>query len=186
MVRSIERTIINHHFQIEQALANEHIQTPSDLRAEPLFCEVIRRISIYALNKVLSIQNRYLPIGPGKPTIERYTGITTKTLGIPCIHIILHHRVSREPLPISVFHPQWLISWDSPLEPLDLSNLDPDPPTEWPHLLEPLVIRARGRPRGSRNREISGFERTEQALRHQGAQAGTQADNNSIIPENPS
>jgi hypothetical protein len=112
--------------------------------------------------------------------------ITTRTLGIPCIHIILHHRVSRKPLPTSAFHSQWLISRNDLLEPLDLSDLDPGPPIEWPHLLELLVVRARGRPRGSRNREISGFERTEQALRRQGARAGAQAGSNPIVLEDPS
>lgn len=172
VVKSTERTIINHHLQIEQALADEYVQIPSDLRAELLFSEVISHISIYALNKVLSIQNRYLPIGPGKPPIEHCTGITTRTLGIPCIHTILHYRVTKTPLPISEFHSQWLISRHDLIEPLDLRDLDPDPPIEWPHLLEPLVVQGRGRPRGSRNQEISRFEQTEQALQQAGRQTG--------------
>jgi hypothetical protein len=151
---------------------------------------VIYHISTYALNKVLSIQSRYLLIGPGKPPIKYCTGITTKTLGIPCIYIILHHCISREPLPISAFHPQWLISWNNLFELLVLSDLDPDPPIKWSHLLKPLVVRAHGRPRGSRNREISGFEQTKQALRRQGARAGAQAGaetgSNPIILEDPS
>jgi hypothetical protein len=48
VVRSIERTITNHHLQVEQALVDECIQAPSDLRTEPLFHEVIYHISTYA------------------------------------------------------------------------------------------------------------------------------------------
>lgn len=105
-VRSFERTISYQATQIQQQLADEQVSMSLKLRI-PLFRDVITKISTFALHKVLAIRDCHLPIGRGKEAIKPCTEMTTRTLGIPCIHIIKQHIDDQRSLQMDQFHQQW-------------------------------------------------------------------------------
>ncbi|EED11778.1 conserved hypothetical protein [Talaromyces stipitatus ATCC 10500] len=95
-------------------------------------------------DKVLNMKNDFL--GPTKkPFNPEYSGITKRTIGIPCIHIIKHCIDSEEPLQPYHFHQHWQLYSSEELPLID------------PHIivLNPAVVQGRGRPRGSINHPIA-------------------------------
>jgi hypothetical protein len=107
-----------------------------------LFTNVLTKISRHAIGKVAAIRDAYLPPGRDKKEIKECTGATTRTLGIPCIHVIKSHVDEQRPLSIDQFHRHWHLHAPETLPPVDPRLL----------LLEPRVNRTRGRPAGAINR----------------------------------
>jgi hypothetical protein len=87
-IQSIECTITYQHQEVQTGLKKDYINIPLRLLS-PLFNQVVKKVLSYALAKVASLHNKYLPPGPGKKSIPtEYTGVTRQTRGIPCIHKI--------------------------------------------------------------------------------------------------
>jgi hypothetical protein len=139
-VRSFERTVSHQHTRIQQDLADEQVTVSLKLRI-PLFRDVINKISNFALQKVLATYNRHLPLGPGKEDIKPCTEIMTRTFAIPCIHMIKQYTDAQRSLSTDQFHQNWH------LYPQHAVSVDPRL-----LVLEPSIVRTRGRPAGSANR----------------------------------
>jgi len=90
VVQSIERTLSHQHRGIKDALAAAKNAKPVRHLASPLLSRLLTKVSPVAINKVASIRDKYLPSGAqGRlPISEICTGVTTRTMGIPCIHIL--------------------------------------------------------------------------------------------------
>jgi len=91
---------------------------------------------------VAAIRDAYLPPGRDKKEIKEGTDATTRTLGIPCIHVIKSPVDEQRPLSIDQFHRHWHLHTPETFPPVDPRLL----------LLEPRVNRTRGRPAGAINR----------------------------------
>jgi MULE transposase domain len=155
-VQSIERTLSHQHHRVEDELAAAQNTKPVRHLASPLLSRLLTKVSPVAINKVASIRDKYLPAGSrGRlPISETCTGVTTRTMGIPCVHTIKNFFDSGQPLTKANFHPQWHLEPENQAEISDPRLL----------LLEPRVVRPRGRPPGAVNqdhstrRDASGFE----------------------------
>ena len=142
VIRSFERTVTNQHANLQQQLADARITKPIQYLSF-LFTNVLTKISRHAIGKVAAIRDAYLPPGRDKKEIKECTGATTRTLGIPCIHVIKSHVDEQRPLSIDQFHRHWHLHAPETLPPVDPRLL----------LLEPRVNRTRGRPAGAINRQ---------------------------------
>ena len=149
--QGIEQTMEHLHTQNSHKIAAECVQVPYHLKI-PLFYDVLNRVSQYALNKVVAIFQAHLPPGDGKEEIKKCTGTTSIIYGLPCIHIIKRCHDSGQSLKVEDFHSQWHL-------PTAYKPVDPVL-----RVREPEVIRAKGRPKGSKNREPSAFEITERNI----------------------
>jgi hypothetical protein len=144
-ILSFERTLSYQHRQFEQKLADERVRRPVHLLGF-LYRDVVTRVSLFALEKVESILKRFLPIGAPKttPIPPLCTGNTTRTVGVPCIHIIKAYIDQNRPLSLDQFHPQWHIYPTGEAPPLRIQDL----------VLEPVTVRRRGRPAGALNNPL--------------------------------
>jgi hypothetical protein len=142
---SFERTVSYQHRQFEQKLADQRVTRPVHLLGF-LYRDVITKVSQFALEKVESIRKQFLPIGAptAKPIPYHCTGNTTRTTGVPCIHIIKEYIDQNRSLPLDQFHQQWHLYPANEVAPLRIQDL----------VLEPLVVRRRGRPAGSLNNPV--------------------------------
>ncbi|OJD27461.1 hypothetical protein ACJ73_01151 [Blastomyces percursus] len=139
----------------------------------PLFVTLHTKISPYAIKLVADIRDQFLPVGgPNTSPIPGVcTGKTTTTLGVPCIHVIRDFIAQGTPLECTQFHSQ------CHLAPISLNPIDPRL-----LLLNPLIIRTRGRPAGATNRistaelstrrDPSGFEYVDGPARGRGRGRG--------------
>jgi hypothetical protein len=150
-IQPIERTITYRHQEVRRGLEKDRIDVPLRLLS-PLFNRVVKKISSYALAKVASLRDEYLPVGgPGKKTIPTdCTGVTRRTRGIPCIHKIKECFEAQRSLSVNDFHLHWHL-----YEAQDTIQIDPRL-----LVLEPRVVRSRGRPAGSLNRIIPSSQMT--------------------------
>lgn len=87
----------------------------------------------------MDIKNHYLGPG-GAPFSPECSGQTMQNTGMPCIHTVKNCMDSNEPLQLHHFHPHWQLNGDIPHE-INPRLL----------LLNPAVVRSRGRPRGATN-----------------------------------
>lgn len=157
---SFKRTIEVQDTIINDRLEADRNHQPIKLLI-PLYWDVLTKISSFALNKVHDIYSCYLPIperGPNKkrPIPLEYTKTIQSTLGLPCIHTIKDCIDAGQSLQLDDFHRHWRIMAEVNMEPIDPQLL----------VLEPAVIRPRGRPRGATNkpkRDPSFFEVIEDA-----------------------
>lgn len=87
--------------QFEQKLADQRVNRPVHLMSF-LYRDVVIRVSQFALEKVENINKRFLPIGAPKtsPIPPLCTGSTTRTIDVPCIHILkgTSIKIARYPL----------------------------------------------------------------------------------------
>jgi hypothetical protein len=97
--------VTNQHANSQQ-LADARITKPIQYLSF-LFANVLTKISRHAIGKVATIRDAYLPPGRDKKEIKECTGATTRTLGIPCIHVIKSHIDEQRPLSIDQFHRHW-------------------------------------------------------------------------------
>ncbi|EED16653.1 conserved hypothetical protein [Talaromyces stipitatus ATCC 10500] len=103
-----------------------------------------RDLQTYEDDKVLKMKNDFL--GPTKkPFNPECSGITKRTTGIPCIHIIKHYIDSEEPLQLYHFYQHWRLYSSKELPPIDPHTI----------VLNLAVVQGRGRPRGSINHLIA-------------------------------
>ena len=104
-LRSMERTLTHQHRKVIDEIEQEKVSISVSHRI-PLFREVIGKISSTALAKTLTLRNNnYLPVGaPGRREIKPCTGVTKKTVGIPCIHAIRQVFEGQRFLSIAHFH----------------------------------------------------------------------------------
>ncbi|THC88216.1 hypothetical protein EYZ11_012337, partial [Aspergillus tanneri] len=122
--------------EIEQGFQDNEVKQPQQLHGHVIFREVLNRVSSYALYKTYAIFTRYLPEDkPNKPAIKDKIKSCT---GIT--------------LKLTDFHHQW--------------HLRKDPLPRDPRLgvRDPVVVKGKGRPSGSKKRDPSEFERMEKAL----------------------
>ena len=143
-LRSMERTLTHQHRKVIDEIEQEKVSISVSHRI-PLFREVIGKISSTALAKTLTLRNNYLPVGaPGRREIKPCTGVTKKTVGIPCIHEIRQVFEGQRSLSIAHFHSHWHLCPTQEVAPIDPRLL----------VLEPETARTRGRPAGSQNRPM--------------------------------
>ncbi|EED16916.1 conserved hypothetical protein [Talaromyces stipitatus ATCC 10500] len=136
---SIEMTIEKQHQKIWQEIEDERVRIKIDFKNLWLFKHVLKKVSSHALKIIHSIFERYLPeSAPDKKPIKPCTGVTRRTLGIPCIHIIKEYYEADTSIELFEFCPHWRLHTDENLSPVDPREL----------VLEPEVIRPRGRPPG--------------------------------------
>jgi hypothetical protein len=167
-IRSFEQTISDQHYTLKDRLEDARIRRPTKLLV-PLYCDVIGKVSPHALYKVHALYERYLPVNSRnhtKPPIpDSCTGVTTATMGIPCIHLIKQRYDTQQPLNMQDFHRHWHITQEpeGENEPWELGGEDEH--------LERAVVQGKGQPRGVSNkrksdpptRDLSQFDITEQA-----------------------
>ncbi|EED15551.1 conserved hypothetical protein [Talaromyces stipitatus ATCC 10500] len=139
---SIEMTIEKQHQKIWQEIEDERVQIKIDFKNLRLFKHVLKKVSSHALKIIHSIFERYLPeSAPDKKPIKPCTGVTRRTLGIPCIHKIKEYYEADTSIELFEFCPHWQLHTDEDLPPMDPREL----------VLELEVIRPRGRPPGAIN-----------------------------------
>jgi hypothetical protein len=141
-ILSFERTLGYRQRQFEQKLADQRVNRPVHLLGF-LYRDVVTRVSQFALEKVEGILKRFLPIGAPetKPIPPLCTGSTTRTIGVPCIHIIKAYIDQNRPLSLDQFHPQWSLCPAGEAPPLRMQDL----------ILEPVTVHRRGQPAGALN-----------------------------------
>jgi hypothetical protein len=109
-IRSFEKTAREQHRTLKDKLDDARIQRPTKLLIL-LYHDVIGKVSPHALYKVHAIYERYLPVrNHTKPPIpDSCTGVTTATMGIPCIHVIKQRYDTERSLDMRDFHRHWHI-----------------------------------------------------------------------------
>ncbi|XP_024196958.1 protein FAR1-RELATED SEQUENCE 5 isoform X2 [Rosa chinensis] len=94
--------IQNQFQEIRTQLASEKIRVPQKL-CIPFFKEVINKVSFYAL---FELQKQYL-LANAKDYSSQCKGQFSKTMGLPCVHMI--KEINIEVLPLNQIHEQWRI-----------------------------------------------------------------------------
>ncbi|EED11941.1 hypothetical protein TSTA_000190 [Talaromyces stipitatus ATCC 10500] len=131
---SIEMTIEKQHQKIWQEIEDERVRIKIDFKNLRLFKHVLKKVSSHAL-KIIHKS------APDKKPIKPCTGVTRRTLGIPCIHKIKEYYEADISIELFEFCPHWRLHTDEDLPPVDPREL----------VLELEVIRPRGRPPGTIN-----------------------------------
>ena len=143
VIRSFERTVTHQHELFKKALDQERINKPTSMLKSFLVGNVLTKASQHALRKVINIHDRYLSLGRGKEEIPPLcSGNTKRTMGIPCIHVIMECIEMQRPLSLDQFHEQWYLYRPEDLPPVNPRMI----------VLEPRVVASgRGRPAGATN-----------------------------------
>ncbi|XP_024177753.1 uncharacterized protein LOC112183616 [Rosa chinensis] len=94
--------IQNQFQEIKTQLASEKIRVPQKL-CIPFFKEVINKVYFYAL---FELQKQYL-LANTRDYSSQCKGQFSKTMGLPCVHMIKDMRI--EVLPLNQIHEQWRI-----------------------------------------------------------------------------
>jgi hypothetical protein len=147
-IRSFEQTVKAQHRALKDRLDDARIRQPIKLLI-PFYRDVINKVSPHALHKVHAIYEQYLPLHPRnhrKPPIpDGCTGVTTATMGIPCIHVIKQLYDTQQSLNMRDFHRHWHITQE-------LEGEDEHAQEELWNLLEPAVVQGNGQPKGTSNK----------------------------------
>ena len=140
------------------AIEREKIYKPIEINKHVMFREVLGKVSVYALKKVL-VQWKELIKAEGP--LNACTGVYTTTLGLPCKHLLQHYRFRHEALSTADFHRHWHLYRDQP----DVVHppINPLLLVEPPRLKQRRQYAARTRiaPKHSTQRGLSNFEHVE-------------------------
>jgi MULE transposase domain len=157
--------------------AMEASKTKCPVRAQaPIFTQLLTRVYPWALNKIIQqymLHRKYRTQPPPNPT--PCSGKFMKTWGLPCWHKIRQCEQNGEVLQLAEIHVHWLYEREDTIRKYRNQLED---------LLEPSVIRGKGRPKEgtpdtSTRREKSHWEVTEPgySLQVKGAQAARRPKN---------
>jgi hypothetical protein len=151
----ISLLLINQTADYASILETARQRTPHDVNI-PVLAELIRKVTPFALRKILAQYQRLSTL----PLPHCTTGFR-KSMGLPCAHDIQERHRQGGNIHLSDVHVHWHFTRPDPTASTDSVQLGP--------LLvhEPAVVKPKGRPRGSKNkrvpasstrRELSSFE----------------------------
>lgn len=136
--------------RLYRAITIDHEKEGMNLRERLLrtvFSQVNRKVTAYALDNVIVQMERLRP-SPGQKEVKLppCTHLFRSTYGIPCAHEIKLRLDLNEPLKTEDFHSHW---W------FNKTTTDDVRPSGFERVLNPNVVKAKGRPSGAPNKKKS-------------------------------
>ena len=146
----VQRIRIQHHFRI------------------PFLQNVLGNVSFHALTLIKKQHDDAVRHGRSALPQVGCTGEFTRTMGLPCEHLIATWLLSDRKVELNDIHPQWwLCSRNSTPQVLNIPISSLHPPIVDLEVRNPAVQRTRGRPTGARNRSgVNGTRRDPSVFEH--------------------